>query len=88
MPRLPRVDAACAVVSDPPLPRIEESPVYWITPEQGKAVKEFVQAGGGALFYHNTTYISPHNEDFRDVLGAVTRAAPAAAPVQGEDRES
>ena len=69
-----------AVVSDPPLPHIEENPVYWITPEQGKAVKEFVQSGGGALFYHNTTYISPHNEDFRDVLGAVTQQHPPLRP--------
>jgi type 1 glutamine amidotransferase len=69
-----------AVVSDPPLPRMEETPVYWITPEQGKAVKEFVQGGGGALFYHNTTYISPHNEDFRDVLGAVTQQHPPLRP--------
>ena len=29
-------------------------------------------AGGGVLFYHNVTYIAPHNDDFRDVLGAVT----------------
>ena len=25
---------------------------------------------------HNVTYISPHNEDFRDVLGAVTEGHP------------
>ena len=68
------------VVSDPPLPHMEESPGYWITPEQGKAVKEFVQSGGSALFYHNTTYISPHNEDFRDVLGAVTQQHPPLRP--------
>jgi hypothetical protein len=69
-----------SIVSDPPLPRIEENPVYWITPEQGKAVKEFVQGGGSALFYHNTTYISPHNDDFRDVLGAVTQQHPPLRP--------
>jgi len=69
-----------AIVSDPPLPKMEEKEVYWITSEQGKAVKEFVQGGGSALFYHNTTYISPHNEDFRDVLGAVTQQHPALRP--------
>jgi len=69
-----------AVVSDPPLPPMEEKPAYWITPEQGKAVKEFVQGGGGALFYHNVTYISPHNDDFRDVLGAVTEQHPPLRP--------
>lgn len=68
------------IVSDPPLPKMEEKEIYWITPEQGKAVKEFVQGGGGALFYHNATYISPHNQDFRDVLGAVTQEHPPLRP--------
>jgi type 1 glutamine amidotransferase len=73
-----------AIVSDPPLPRREAKPVYWITAQQGKAVKEFVEGGGGALFYHNTTYISPHNRDFRDVLGAVTEGHPPIRPFQVE----
>lgn len=68
------------VVSEPPIAKFDTTPVYWITAEQGKAVKEFVQNGGGALFYHNVTYISPHNEDFRDVLGAVTREHPPLRP--------
>jgi type 1 glutamine amidotransferase len=69
-----------AMVSDPPLPKMEEKEAYWITPEQGKAVKDFVQGGAGALFYHNTTYISPHNDDFREVLGAVTQQHPPLRP--------
>ena len=68
------------IVSDPPLPREEGNEVYWITAEQGRAVKEFVENGGGALFYHNSTYISPHNQDFRDVLGAVTQEHPPLRP--------
>src|SRR5271157_5256053 len=36
-------------VSDPPLPPIVEQATYWMTPEEGKAVKSFVQGGGGAL---------------------------------------
>lgn len=68
------------IVSDPPLPHWEGNEVYWITPEQGRAVKAFVENGGGALFYHNTTYISPHNADFRDVLGAVTEEHPPLRP--------
>jgi type 1 glutamine amidotransferase len=67
-------------VSVPPLPPMEEKEAYWITPEEGKAVKGFVQGGGGALFYHNTTYISPHNRDFRDVIGAVTLQHPPLRP--------
>ena len=68
------------IVSDPPLPKWGGQPNYWITPAQGKAVKDFVQAGGGVLFYHNVTYISPHNDDFRDVLGAVTQQHPPIRP--------
>ena len=66
--------------SEPPFDPIEMTPLYWITPEQGKAVKTFVSNGGGVLFYHNVTYISPHNEDFRDVLGAVTEEHPPLRP--------
>jgi hypothetical protein len=64
------------LASDPPVPAREARPHYWITPAQGKAVKEFVQRGGSALFMHNVTYVSPHNDDFRDVLGAVTEGHP------------
>jgi len=69
-----------AIVSEPPLAKIEAQPLYWITAEQGKAVKAFVTRGGGILFYHNVTYISPHNDDFRDVLGAVTEEHPPLRP--------
>jgi hypothetical protein len=62
--------------SEPPVPAHPSQPMYWILPHQGKAVKDFVSNGGGALFYHNVTYISPHNDDFRDVLGAVTQNHP------------
>jgi type 1 glutamine amidotransferase len=65
-----------ALVSDPPVPKPEGAPHYWITADQGKAVKQFVERGGGALLLHNVTYISPHNDDFRDVLGAVTEGHP------------
>ena len=69
-----------AVVSEPPIGKFDQTPVYWMTGEQGKAVKEFVQNGGAALFYHNVTYISPQNQEFRDVLGAVTREHPPLRP--------
>lgn len=68
------------IVSQPPLPKWEEKAFYWITPEQGRAVKDFVATGGAVLFYHNVTYISPHNDDFRDVLGAVTQGHPPIRP--------
>jgi len=72
--------AAPEIVSDPPLPDWGGEAHYWITPEQGKAVKDFVSRGGSALFYHNVGYISPHNDDFRDVFGAVTQGHPALRP--------
>jgi hypothetical protein len=68
------------IISDPPLPKWGGQPHYWITSAQGKAVREFAEAGGGVLFYHNVTYISPHNDDFRDVLGAVTQQHPPIRP--------
>jgi type 1 glutamine amidotransferase len=68
------------MVSDPPIAKPNSQPLYWITQEQGRAVKDFVNEGGSALFYHNVTYISPHNEDFRDVLGAVTEQHPPLRP--------
>jgi len=64
------------LVSDPPVPKHDAKPHFWITPEQGKAVKEFAQRGGGVLLLHNVTYIAPHNTDFRDVLGAATEGHP------------
>jgi hypothetical protein len=65
-----------AIVSEPPVPKHAAKEVFWITAEQGRAVKNFVSNGGAVLFYHNVTYISPHNDDFRDVLGAVTEGHP------------
>src|ERR1039457_5993322 len=72
------------VVSDPPLPPFEAPEVYWITPEEGKAVKDFVQGGGGARFEHNTTDSSPHKQDGRDGRGAVTREQPPRRPGKGK----
>ena len=67
---------ALKVESVPPVAPHPSQPAYWIQAAQGKAVKDFVSNGGGVLFYHNVTYIAPHNDDFRDVLGAVTRNHP------------
>jgi trehalose utilization protein len=64
------------IVSEPPAPKTEAKQQFWITAEQGKAVRQFVEQGGAALLMHNVTYISPSNADFRDVLGAVTQGHP------------
>ena len=59
------------VVSDPPVPPLDEKPVMWITPEKGRAIRRFVEQGGSAWFFHNASYISGTNEDFRHVEGAL-----------------
>ncbi len=43
----------------------------WITPEKGKAIRAFVERGGSAWFFHNASYISGTNADFRHVEGAL-----------------
>jgi len=39
-----------STISDPPLPKYENRSIHWMTKEQGQAVKDFVNAGGMALF--------------------------------------
>lgn len=68
------------VVSDPPLPPLDETPVMWITPEKGRAIRRFVEAGGSAWFFHNASYISGTNEDFRHVEGALFTGHTAFRP--------
>jgi len=68
------------MVSDPPLPRIEEKSEKWMTASQGKAVKEFVEDGGSAFFFHNSSHISLSNDDFRDVEGAIYTGHPPVRP--------
>jgi hypothetical protein len=59
-----------ALVSDPPVPHTSGKAQFWMKPEQGKAVRQFVDSGGSALFLHNVTHVGLANPDFRDVLGA------------------
>ncbi len=68
------------ILSDPPVPAMSPDPKMWITPEQGRAVKEFVQRGGSAFFYHNTTHVALTNPDFADVLGATYDGHPPVRP--------
>jgi hypothetical protein len=68
------------LLSVPPLPAVDAKPRWWMTPAQGKAVKQFVEAGGSALFYHNSSNISLSNEDFRDVEGAIYTGHPPVRP--------
>lgn len=59
------------LVSDPPLQSFDGKWVMWITPGQGKAIREFVEKGGAAWFFHNASFISGANDDFRHVEGAL-----------------
>jgi type 1 glutamine amidotransferase len=59
------------IVNEPALPGLDEKAVNWLTPEQGKVIREFVENGGAAWFFHNTSYISGGNADFRHVQGAL-----------------
>ena len=59
------------IVSDPPLPALDETAVNWLTAEQGRAIRIFVEKGGSAWFFHNASYISGGNADFRHVEGAL-----------------
>jgi hypothetical protein len=61
---------------DPPLPQVRARSQYWMKPEQGKAVRQFVEAGGAALLLHNTTNVSLADPDFRHVLGAAYTGHP------------
>ena len=65
------------LVSDPPLPQVRARSEYWMKPEQGKAVRQFVDAGGGALFLHNTTNVSLADPDFRHVMGGAYTGHPS-----------
>ena len=59
------------IASDPPLPEFKETSEMWITSEQGKAIRQYVERGGSAWFFHNASYISGANADFRHVEGAL-----------------
>jgi type 1 glutamine amidotransferase len=64
------------LVSDPPMTPGRSQSKFWIKPEQGKAVRQFVDAGGSALFLHNTTHVGLTDPDFRHVLGAAYAGHP------------
>src|ERR1044071_4858956 len=62
------------LVFDPPVPQQRAQSQFWMKPEQGKAVRQFVEAGGSALFLHNATHVGLSDPDFRHGLGAAHTA--------------
>ncbi len=61
---------------DPPTPKTAAKPAFWMKPDQGKAVRKFVESGGSALFLHNVTHVGLTDPDFRHVLGAAYAGHP------------
>ena len=69
------------VVSDPPIQKkIGGKRVGWMTPEQGRGVKKWVQEGGSLWAWHNNSQLSLMNQDYRDVEGAVYTGHPPIRP--------
>ena len=64
------------LISEPPVPETKAEPAFWMKPEQGKAIRAFVEKGGAALFLHNVTHVGLTDPDFRDVLGAAYAGHP------------
>lgn len=58
----------------------KEEPQGWITEEQGRAVKDFVLAGGGFYALHNSSHISLYSRDFREVMGGAYIGHPPLRP--------
>jgi hypothetical protein len=58
----------------------QPKPQPWITEEQGAAVKEFVEAGGGFYSLHNNSNVSLFSKNYRDVMGGAYVGHPALRP--------
>ena len=58
----------------------KEEPQGWITEEQGKAIKDYVLAGGGFYAFHNSSHISLYSPDYRDVMGGAYVGHPPLRP--------
>jgi type 1 glutamine amidotransferase len=69
------------IVSVPPLEKKIGGPgVGWMTVEQGKAIKTWVQEGGSLWAFHNNSQASILNKDYRDVEGAIYTGHPPIRP--------
>jgi type 1 glutamine amidotransferase len=58
----------------------QAKPENWITEEQGAAVKDFVNAGGGFYSLHNNSHVSLSSRNYRDVMGGAYIGHPALRP--------
>jgi len=56
--------------------------VMWMTEDQGLAIKNFVEAGGGFYPLHNSSHISLSSKNYRDVMGGAYFGHPPLRPFQ------
>jgi hypothetical protein len=69
------------VISVPPIQKkIGDQRVGWMTPEQGRGVKQWVEEGGSLWAWHNNSQLSLMNKDYRDVEGAAYTGHPPIRP--------
>ena len=57
-------------------------PVFWMKEEQGQAIKDFVNNGGGFYPLHNASHISLTCKPYRDVMGGAYIGHPPQRPFQ------
>ena len=68
------------IVSEPPMEPIKMNGVAWMTEQQGKDIKRWVEEGGSLWAWHNNSQASLMNEDYHDVEGAVYAGHPPIRP--------
>lgn len=69
------------IVSVPPLAgKLGGQTTGWMTAEQGKAIKTWVEEGGSLWAFHNNSQTSLMNRDYRDVEGAIYTGHPPIRP--------
>lgn len=56
--------------------------VMWMTEDQGKAIADFVQAGGGFYPLHNSSHISLSSKNYRAVMGGAYVGHPPLRPFE------
>jgi type 1 glutamine amidotransferase len=58
----------------------KEQFVPWVTEEQGRAIRGFVEAGGGLYTLHNSSHISLFSKNYREVMGGAYIDHPPLRP--------
>lgn len=57
-----------------------EKAEFWITEDQGAAVKDFVAAGNSFYSYHNNAFVSRSSKNYREVQGGLALSHPPLRP--------